>query len=136
MTLKNTDKYRVTVTNRQTADGYSDTVTETGTGKYRESGDVCYLTYDTGAAKVYIKAARGTVTVKRMGESGSVMEYIPQRRTYFEYKTPYGAIAMSVYTEALEIDAGNGRISISYSLDTGEDEMRNDIEIKWEVITR
>ena len=133
--MKNTDKYIFTVTNRQTADGHTDTVTETGIGKHRKGGDMLYLTYDTGEAKVFIKASQDTVTVKRMGASGSEMRYVPGRRTYFEYKTPYGVIAMSVFTRSILTDEKNGAVRICYSLYTGDDEMENDVEIKWEVKT-
>ena len=133
--MKNTDRYRITVTNRQTADGSCDTVTETGIGKYRKSGDMHYLTYDTDGTKVFIKAAPDSVTVKRMGASGSEIRYVPRRRTYFEYKTPYGVIAMSVFTRSILTDEKNGAVRIRYSLYTGDDEMENDVEIKWEVKT-
>ena len=131
--MKNTDKYRVTVTNRQTAGDMTDTVTESGTGSFRQSGDTCYITYDTGAAKVFIKASPGAVRITRRGDSSSETEYRPGKRAYFEYKTAYGSIAMSVLTKEIEIDAAgdSGSIRLRYSLNAGDEDMQNDVKIDW-----
>lgn len=133
--MKNIDKYRVTVTNRQTSGDMTDTVTESGTGSFRQSGDTCYITYDTGAAKVFIKASPGTVRITRRGDSSSETEYRPGKRAYFEYKTAYGSIAMSVLTKEIEIDAAGdrGSIRLIYSLNAGDEDMQNDVIIDWEV---
>lgn len=133
--MKNTDKYRVTVTNRQTAGDTTDTVTESGTGSYRKSGDTCYISYDTGAAKVFIKASPESVRITRRGDSSSETVYRPGRRAYFEYKTAYGSIAMSVLTKETEIKAAENRGSIRliYSLDAGGEELQNDVRINWEI---
>ena len=132
--MKNTDKYRVTVTNRQTAGDMTDTVTESGTGSFRRSGDTCYITYDTGAVKVFIKASPGAVRITRRGDSSSEILYRPGKRAYFEYRTAYGSIAMSVFTEAIETDAegDDGSIRLIYSLNAGDEDMQNDVMIKWE----
>lgn len=136
--MKNTDKYRVTVENRQTADNMTDTVTESGTGSYRKSGDTCYITYDTGAAKVFIKASPESVRITRKGDSSAETLYRPEKRAYFEYKTAYGSIAMSVFTKAIEIDAAEdgGSIRLRYSLNAGDEDMQNDVKINWEVTTQ
>ena len=134
--MKNTDKYRVTVTNRQTAGDMTDTVTESGTGSFRQSGDTCYITYDTGAAKVFIKALPGAVRITRKGDSSSETVYRPGKRAYFEYKTAYGSIAMSVLTKEIEINAADdrGSIRLIYSLNAGDEDMQNDVKINWGVI--
>ena len=133
--MKNTDKYRVTVTNRQTAGDMTDTVTESGTGSFRQSGDTCYITYDTGAAKVFIKASPGAVRITRKGDSSSETVYRPGKRAYFEYKTAYGSIAMSVLTKEIEIATADdrGSIRLIYSLNAGDEDMQNDVKINWGV---
>lgn len=127
MILKNTDDIIITVTNTQTVAGRTDTVTERGRGSCREKRGVCYITYQSGNSRVFIKAERGKVSVKRTGESGADMVYEAGKRTSFNYRTPYGDIAMSVFTEAIDISAEG--ISFKYVLGSGADEIENCIEI-------
>lgn len=122
------------MTNRQSDGTGTDTVTETGTGAYRKTGGKCYLSYETDAAKVYIKAQNDSVTVKRTGESDSEIQYVPGRSAELEYKTPYGTFGMRVKTDAVTVDAHSSVIRLRYRLSGGEDEMVNNVEIKWEVI--
>lgn len=127
--MKATDEYIVTVINKQSANDLEDTVTETGKGTFRYKDGVCYLTYKTDNAKVLIRASADEVKIKRTGDAASEIKYRPGRRSYFEYKTAYGILAMSVFTNYVGIDAENGKIWLCYILETNGDEINNEVTI-------
>lgn len=117
--------------NEQAADGMCDAVTERGNGTFRESDGALYITYKNDNATVFIKAESDSVSVKRRGESVSDIKYRLGKRSYFEYKTQYGSLAMSVFTKSIAI--GEKSIRLAYTLQTGNDEIMNNILITWEV---
>ena len=131
MTLNNTNEYRITVVNKQTADGMTDTVTESGLGTYRRSGDTIYITYSTDNIKVLIKAGNGIVNVKRTGDAKSDMRYEQGMRTSFMYRTQFGDIDMSIYTKSIisRADSDGAKISLSYTLEAGGDKLYNNMTI-------
>ena len=127
--MKATDYYIVTVRNEQSSHDMHDTISETGRGTFRHKDGVCYLTYKTDTAKVLIRASKDEVKIKRTGDAGSEIKYRPGRRSYFEYETAYGSIAMSVYTSSVAIDTDGGVIQLRYVLETDGDEINNDVTI-------
>ena len=127
--MKATEKYIITVKNEQSAGDMRDTITETGRGTYRQKNGVSYITYKTQDASVLIRAEEGMVVIKRTGGAESEVKYIPGKRSEVEYRTQYGSICMSVFTEAVEANAENGVIRLKYILETGGDEIKNDITI-------
>ncbi len=108
----------------------TDTITERGKGTYRKSRDARYIKYETDEAKVMIKAEPERVMVRRGGDTGSQMCYELGKWTDFSYKTPYGEMKMSIFTESMNIS--DYAIRLVYILDTGIDKIRNNmvIEIK------
>lgn len=134
MILNNTDGFDITVINKQTADGMSDTVTESGLGTYRIKDGTAYITYSTGDAKVFIKAKDDVVTVKRTGDAKSDMRYELGKRTSFAYVTRFGTIEMNIYTKKIisRANSDGGEISLGYVLETGGDKLYNNIMIKVE----
>ncbi|MBR0365373.1 MAG: DUF1934 domain-containing protein [Clostridia bacterium] len=127
--MKATEKYIITVKNVQSAGDMRDRVTESGRGTYRQKNGVSYITYKTADASVMIRAEKGRVSIKRTGDATSEVNYIPGKLSEFEYRTQYGSICMSVLTETVEADAQNGVIRLKYILQTGGDEIKNDITI-------
>lgn len=125
---------RISVVNEQRGEGFSDTVSEASVCKYRSSGDKFYITYETEESKVMIKLEDGAMYLKRAGEYGSGIAYIPGERTAVDYRTPYGIIAMDVYTDLVEyeLSESGGVIELSYTLGIGGDGLENRMKIKIE----
>lgn len=134
MTLKGTDGFKITVENRQKTDGMSDTVTETGEGTYREADGIAYISYSSGNTRVFIKAQRDMITVKRTGDTKSDMRYELGKHTSFDYRTPYGTIKMGIFTESINrrTNENGGNISLGYTLQAGGDKLYNNMMIKIE----
>lgn len=132
MTLRNTDKFRMLVTNHQIIDGDEEIISETGTGSARESDGVWYIMYKTDAVAVMLKICGDTVHVKRTGDYGSDIDYIKGKKTKFSYKTPYGAMDMELYTKNIEcsMSAFGGAVILSYDLFAGSGKIENKMEIK------
>lgn len=112
----------------------SDTVTESGAGTYRKKDNTAYISYSSQDTKVFIKAESGIITVKRTGQSASDMRYEMGKHTSFDYRTPYGTITMSVFTESIicRTHESGGEISLSYIFETSGDKLKNNMIIKIE----
>ncbi|MBQ3124116.1 MAG: DUF1934 domain-containing protein [Clostridia bacterium] len=118
MTSKNTDKFTVTVVNRQVNNGETDYIRESGDGSLRIKDSKYYIMYKTDTATVMIRLEGDIVNVKRTGESNSDMTYIAGKTTKFGYNTPYGTMQMEVSTRKLEysITENGGIIKLQYEL--------------------
>ncbi len=118
MISKNTDKFTVTVINRQVNNGEIDYIRESGTGSLRIKDDKYYIMYKTDTATVMIRIDGECANVKRTGESSSDMDYRPGKKTAFEYNTPYGVMQMEIFTKNLDykLDENGGVINIQYEL--------------------
>lgn len=118
MTLKNTDLFTVDVVNRQVNNGDTDYIKETGEGSFRVKDETFYVKYKTDTATVMLKLSEKKVTVTRMAESRSDMEYILGKTTRFMYNTPYGAMEMELLTERIdyELSDSGGKIILQYDL--------------------
>lgn len=118
MTSKNTDRFDISVINRQINNGETDYIRENGTGSLRIKDDKYYLMYKTDTATVMIRLEGKRANVKRTGESSSDMDYHPGETTGFLYNTPYGAMKMELFTKNLDytINDKGGVIKIHYEL--------------------
>lgn len=125
MTLKNIDKFTVTVKNRQTNGTDTEYITETGAGSLRSSEDKHYIMYKTETATVMIKLEKNTANVKRTGDTKSEMNYVCGKTTQVLYNTPYGNMEMDLFTKSLKytIDDSGGVINLRYSLCGIENDM-------------
>lgn len=132
MTLKNTDKFRMLVTNHQIIDGDEEIISETGTGSARESEGVWYIMYKTDAVSVMLKICGDTAHVKRTGDYGSDIDYIKGKKTQFSYRTPYGVMDMELYTKDIKcsMSAFGGAVTLEYDLYAGSGKIENKMEIK------
>lgn len=133
MISKNTDKFIVTVTNRQGSGNDTDCITESGCGSLRCSGGKYYIMYRTDTATVMIRKDGNGINVKRTGENKSDMDYICGKTTYFMYNTPYGAMRMDLMTESIDCRLGEcgGTVKLRYVL-CG---IKNNMEISVNKIT-
>lgn len=125
MTLKNTDKFTVTVKNRQTNGTDTEYITETGIGSMRSSEGKYYIMYKTDTATVMIKLEKNTANVKRTGDTKSEMNYVCGKTTQILYNTPYGKMEMDLFTKSLKytLDDLGGVINLRYSLCGIENDM-------------
>lgn len=132
MTLKNTDKFRMVVTDHQTIDGETDIISEAGTGSFREENGKWYIIYKTGEVSVMLKVCGEKVHVKRSGEYGSVIDYIRGEKTSFSYTTPYGIMDMELYTKDIKYTMSmfGGVLVLEYQLYAGSGIIDNKMEIK------
>lgn len=132
MTLKNTDKFRMLVTNHQTIDGETDIISEQGTGSFREADGKWYIMYKTGDISVMLKIDGETVHVKRSGEYGSDIDYVKGEKTAFSYNTPYGRMDMALYTKDIKytMSVFGGVVVLEYDLYAGAGTIENKMEIK------
>lgn len=132
MTLKNTDKFRMVVTNHQTIDGETDIISEQGTGSLRENDGKWYIMYKTGDVSVMLKVEDEKVHVKRSGEYGSDIDYVKGKKTSFSYTTPYGIMDMELYTSDIKFSMSmfGGVVVLEYQLYAGSGIIENKMEIK------
>lgn len=132
MTSKNTDIFRITVINRQTIDGDSDTVNEAADGTFREKNGKFFIAYKNAGITSMIKVEGDTISVKRIGDVRSEMLFVLGENTEFEYNTQYGAIAMNIFTEEISctLSSEGGRLKLRYMLGAGGDDIVNDMTIK------
>ena len=126
--------YGLHVINRQSGEAFSDTVEERAECTMRRSRGVVYISYETGGAKVMIKITDGAMEMRRLGDFGSVMKFVPGSVTEFEYRTPYVSIPMRVWTSELGFETveNGGSIELCYTLFAGGDKILNKMTIKME----
>lgn len=134
--MKNTDnRYIITVTNKQTIDNQTDTITETAYGSFYEKNGKQYILYKTendgDKTSVIIKLDRDVISIKRNGAVETAMEYRLGQKRSFLYKLPYGTIEMEFETQKIvaNLDEGGGRITLVYTLSAQGEKYFNNIEI-------
>jgi uncharacterized beta-barrel protein YwiB (DUF1934 family) len=133
----NSEMYKITVVNKQTVDTETNVIEEQADGSYTEKNGKIYIRYkssseDSGESSTLITIDNGTVTIKRFGASGSVMVYKKDKKTEFQYRTPYGIIPMELKTSKLvtAFDKDGGTLRICYTISVQGDKYFNDITIK------
>lgn len=136
MTLKNTDsRYIITVTNKQTIDTQTDTITETAYGNFYEKNGKQYILYkaenEGDKTSVVIRIDRDTVSIKRSGAVETSMEYRIDAKRSFLYKMPYGTIEMELETQRIvsDLTENGGRIELVYTLSVQGGKYFNNTEI-------
>ena len=136
MTLKNTDKFYVRVSNHQTIDNTVERITEEGAGSFRTDGKEAYIKYKTDDATIMIKLEGLSVNVKRIGTYNSDTDYVEGKRTSLAYNTPYGTIDMHIDTKSVKsiISQDGGNILMEYDLYAGGDKIANKMEIAIEAV--
>ncbi len=136
MTLKNTDsKYIIKVTNKQTVDNQTDTITETAYGSFYEKNGKQYILYKTESegdrTSVIIRIDRDFVSIKRSGAVETSMEYRIGAGRRFLYRMPYGTIEMELETQKIlsDLTENGGRIELVYTLSIQGEKYFNNTEI-------
>lgn len=136
LTLKNTDNsYKITVINRQTTDGKTDTIEETACGSYYEKNGKQYIIYKSvnegDTISSVIKIDGEEMVIKRSGSVSSSMTFRADRKSRFMYNLPYGSIEMEIDTQRLStrFDEGGGTAKLMYTLTVQGEKYFNDMRI-------
>lgn len=133
--MKNTDNYIITVTNKQTIDTQTDTITEAACGSFYEKNGKQYILYKTenegDKTSVIIKLSSDVISIKRSGSVETVMEYRIGQKRSFLYRLPYGTIEMELETQKIvsDLNENGGRIELVYTLSAQGEKYFNNIEI-------
>ncbi len=131
--MKNTDKYEITVLNKQTIDESTDIIKENAHGGYIQKNGKIHIRYkttsDDSEVITLITIDRDTVTIKR---GVSAMVYKKGKKTNIQYNTPYGVIPMEIETTKLNASFNElgGTLELCYSISMRQDKYFNDILIK------
>lgn len=138
MTLKNSkENATITLVSRQAAGDEKEKMEFTTSGGFYERDGKFYITYEEhsdmgmGNSRVLLKAEPGMVTMRRMGDFGTVMVYKEGEATEFVYRVPYGEMSMKIKTLDIEnlLNADGGRLKFSYLLFTGGETIQTQISI-------
>ena len=100
-------------------------------GKLKPTADGCMLKYqevqqdDTGATQTQdvilnIQQIDGPrVTMTRMGDYGTTMVFVKDRRFEGAYHTPYGDLALALYAMQVQckVEEDHGHVHLEYQLD-------------------
>jgi len=131
----------IRVRNRQTLEGEEPEELTLMTEARWWLKDGChYLMYDEGEltgmepGKTLVTIKRGSVSIRRMSEHGSLLEFQEGQIYDTLYGTPYGPLRIRVETHHLNVDLTEmptGRIEIGYRLDMEDEAMsENDLMIE------
>lgn len=117
----------LTISGLHDTDGESDTPIETMTpGQYYMKNGKHYVVYDEvldgleGTLKSTIKFTENQVELIRNGAASARMVFQPGHEHMVIYQTPMGPLSISLYTEEIDAQIGEDKISlgIGYSLKT------------------
>lgn len=128
---------QITLVNNQKSGGDTDRIEFISGGNFYEKDGVFHITYKEhsemgmGDSRVFLKVEGSRITMRRMGEFQTTMDYNPDRITDFFYRMPYGEMNIKIKTERVEnklTDAG-GCVNFSYVLLMNGEEIYNDVEL-------
>lgn len=108
-------------------------------GFYQRDGKF-FITYQEhkdmgmGDSRVVLKIEPDCITMRRMGDFGTVMVYKKNEITEFIYRVPYGELNLKIKTLDIENDLTEtgGKIRFCYDLFAGGEANNNDITIRVE----
>lgn len=134
MTLKNI-KYSaiIKLISKRNTEGEFDKSELSYSGNYCIKDGKVYITYDeTDGTNNLVKVLENSITIRRTGSFSSVMEYVRNEQTEFNYRTPYGAIPMKIKTHRIVngLNEDGGKIMFSYTLISGGHASENEISME------
>nr|WP_282706967.1 DUF1934 domain-containing protein [Natroniella acetigena] len=93
------------------------------TGKLYYRNGVYYLKYEEvleglEGTKTTLKIKEDTVTLIRRGKVGGTQKFISDKRTSFDYQTPYGRLPLEIEVEKLGVNVTEqaGEVVLQYRL--------------------
>ena len=78
-----------------------------------------------GQARNIYAMKKDRVEISKKGAITTIMEFIQDKKTVSCYNTPYGGLAMSIYTSMLDIERDEDKINIAleYTMDVNGQQM-------------
>ena len=105
-------------------------------GGFYEQNGAYYVTYkensqENASTRVFFKIEKDSVTMRRMGEFKTVMQFSEGNMTDFEYNTPFGKIFMKINTTRIVSDftKKGGILKLEYILFIGEAATKTEITL-------
>lgn len=128
---------RITLVSKMRQADESDQINLDTVGGYYERDGKFYITYQEhkdmgmGDSRVVLKIEPESITMRRMGDFGTVMVYKENEITEFIYRVPYGELNLKIKTHKIEneLTKNGGKIRFCYDLFAGGDATNNDITI-------
>ncbi|MEG0377478.1 MAG: DUF1934 domain-containing protein [Eubacterium sp.] len=108
---------------------------------YREHNDTPCLTYNESEVSgmegttTTVKVEGDKVSVIRLGAVNSIMEFEKGKRNVTLYSTPYGEIAMGIFTKVVNVDYNDMKdpvnVKVNYAIEVeGVSNSENTLDIK------
>ena len=127
----------ITLVNNQSGGGETEKIEFSSVGNFYERDGVFHVTYKEhsemgmGDSRVFLKIEDGKITMRRMGEFQTVMQYELGRMTEFVYRMPYGEMNIKIRTEKIEnnLSASGGNVKFTYVLLMNGGELYNDVSL-------
>lgn len=127
----------ITLVNRQSGGSESDKIEFTSGGNFYQRDGAFFVTYKEhsemgmGDSRVLLKVEDDRVTMRRMGEFRSVMNYEPGKTTEFIYRVPFGEMNIKLKTRRIEnnLSENGGWVEFSYILFVNGDEINNEVHL-------
>lgn len=131
MTSKNTDGFRITVSNEQSRGTQTETISETAVGTYRIKNGTAYIAYRSGGSLNMLKSEPGLLTLTKRGEYRTELRCRAGETFAASYETPFGTIEMTLDTRFVTrgLTEDGGRIRLGCTLDINGDKLHNNITI-------
>ena len=131
--MKNIKEYvTIHIVNRQISEGKK---TEfTGECEFYEKDNSFFITYlePSEKARFFIKIQNSGVTVRRMGEVRSVMEFETGKTTNASIQAPFGKMGIMIKTSRIEngISENGGELLLKYALLAGGEDMEREVRLE------
>lgn len=127
----------ITLVNCQNGGGESDRIEFSSGGNFYQKDEAFYVTYKEhsemgmGDSRVLLKVEDDKVTMRRMGEFQSVMNYELGKTTEFIYRVPFGEMNIKLKTERIESNLSDqgGWVEFAYILYVNGDEINNNVRL-------
>lgn len=128
---------RITLVSKRRQGDESDEINFDTLGGYYQRDGKFYITYSEhkdmgmGDSRVVLKIEPENVTMRRMGDFGTVMVYKKNEVTEFIYRVPFGELNLKIKTLEIEneLTETGGKLRFCYDLFAGGDATNNDITI-------
>lgn len=128
---------RITLVSKRRQGDEKDEIKFDTVGGYYERDGKFYITYQEhkdmgmGDSRVVLKVEPDTITMRRMGDFGTVMVYKKNEITEFLYHVPFGELNLKIKTISItnELTKSGGKLRFCYDLYAGGDAANNDITI-------
>ncbi|MBM7557045.1 DUF1934 domain-containing protein [Halanaerobacter jeridensis] len=114
---------RINVESSQDDGSEQEEITTQSTGELYQKRGTYYLKYEETAeglegVKTTVKIKEEEITLIRQGQVRTIQNFVPESRTQFDYKTPYGTLNLALEVEEFDLDINEraGEINLEYAV--------------------